>query len=68
VTKLLGSWEPGILGVLEHLGVELPLGFVGLAGEFEPKVCSGHEPRPKGTLATGVTGCLGPAGPSYFQC
>jgi hypothetical protein len=27
-----------ILGVLEHLGVELPLGVVGLAAEFVPKV------------------------------
>ena len=33
---------PLILSVLEHLGVELPLGVVGLAGEFVPKVCSGH--------------------------
>jgi hypothetical protein len=31
-----------ILGVLEHLGVELPLGVVGLAAEFMPKVSSGH--------------------------
>ena len=28
--------------MLEHLGVELPLGVVGLAAEFVPKVCSGH--------------------------
>ena len=27
-----------ILGVLEHLGVELPLGVVGLAMEFVPHV------------------------------
>jgi Na+/H+ antiporter NhaA len=28
-----------ILGVLETLGVEPPLGVVGLAAEFMPKVC-----------------------------
>jgi hypothetical protein len=27
------------------LGVELPLGVVGLAAEFVPKVCSGRWPR-----------------------
>ena len=32
------SSSPLILGVLEHLGVELPLGVVGLAAEFVPKV------------------------------
>ena len=39
VTKLLGSCDPLILGVLEHLGVELSLGVVGLASEFVPKAC-----------------------------
>ena len=48
-----------ILGMLEHLGVELPLGVVGLAVEFAPKVCSGHWPRPEGTGATGWTEFLG---------
>ena len=41
----LRSWcdqPPGILGVLEHLGVELFLGVVELAAELAPKVCSGH--------------------------
>jgi hypothetical protein len=33
-----------ILGVLEHLGMELPLGVVGLAAEFEPK----DQPRQTG--------------------
>jgi hypothetical protein len=28
--------------MLKHLGVDLPLCFVGLALEFMPKVCSGH--------------------------
>ena len=31
--------DPMILGVLELLGVALPLGVVGLAMEFVPKVC-----------------------------
>jgi hypothetical protein len=34
--------DPVILGVLEHLGVDLPLGVVGLGTEPVPKVCSGH--------------------------
>jgi hypothetical protein len=37
--------DPLILGMLELLGVELPLGVVWLAAEFVPKVCSGHWPR-----------------------
>ena len=53
MTKVLGSWDPLILGVLECLGVELPLGVVGLAEELAPKVCSGHQPRQEGTHATG---------------
>ena len=36
-----------VLGMLEHLGVELPLGAMGLAVEFMSKVCSGHRPRPE---------------------
>jgi hypothetical protein len=31
-----------ILGMLDHLGVELPLGVFGLGVEPAPKVCSGH--------------------------
>ena len=42
MTKLLESWDPVVLGVLEHLGVEHFLGVVGLAVEFTPKVCLGH--------------------------
>lgn len=34
--------SPLILGVLEHLGVGLPLGVVGVGAEPVPKVCSGH--------------------------
>ena len=42
-----------ILGVLECLGVELPLGVVGLSEEFVPKVCSGYQLGLKGNCATG---------------
>ena len=43
MTKLLEPCDTVILGVLEHLGVELLLGVVvGLAVEFPPKVCPGH--------------------------
>jgi hypothetical protein len=46
VTKILGFWDPGILAMLEHLGVELPLGVVELAMEFAPKVSSEPGPSP----------------------
>ena len=59
VTKLLGSWDSVVLGVLEHLGVELLLSVVGLAVKFAPKVCSGHWPSPEGTHATGWVEFLG---------
>jgi hypothetical protein len=59
VIKLLGPWEPVILGKLECLGVELLLGVVGLAAECTPKVCSGHQPRREGTCATGRAEFLG---------
>ena len=45
MTKLLGSCQLLILGTLESLGVELPLGVVGLAVEFAPKACSSRQPR-----------------------
>ena len=38
MTKLLGSWDPKILGVLEHLEVVPPLGTMGLSAEFKTKV------------------------------
>ena len=38
MTKLLEPCDTVILGVLEHLGVELLLGVVGLAVEFKSKV------------------------------
>jgi hypothetical protein len=56
VTKLLGSWDPVVLALLEHLGVELPLGVVVLVAEFASKVCSGHQPRSKGTCANSLGG------------
>ena len=53
MTKLPSSWDPVVLGMLEHLGMGLPLGVVKLAVEFTPKVCLGHKPRPEGTHAAG---------------
>jgi hypothetical protein len=44
--ETLESCEPVVLGMLEHLGVELPLGVVGLATKFVPKVCSGPKVCP----------------------
>jgi hypothetical protein len=38
MTKLLGSWESVILGVLENLDFESPLFAVRLSEEFVPKV------------------------------
>ena len=60
MTKLLGSWDPVVLDVLELLEMELPLGVMGLTAEFMPKVCSGHQPRPEGIHATGQEEFLGP--------
>ena len=39
-----------VLGMLEHLGVELPLGVVGLGAELEPKVCTGYRLRLEGPV------------------
>lgn len=38
MTKLLGTWDPKIRGVLELLEVVPPLGTMGLSAEFETKV------------------------------
>jgi hypothetical protein len=38
VIKLLGSWYPKILGILEHMGMVSPLRAVGLSAEFSTKV------------------------------
>jgi hypothetical protein len=50
VTKLLGSWDPMILGVLEYLEVVSPLGEVGPSIEITTNIgqCS-----LEGTQATG---------------
>ena len=40
VPGILRTCDAVVLGVLEHLGVDLSLGVVGLAVEFEPRVCS----------------------------
>ena len=48
-----GTSDPLSLGVLEHLGVEFPLGVVGLAAEFGPQVCSGYQLRLEGTCVIG---------------
>lgn len=40
-----------ILGVLEHLGVGLPPGVVGLGAEPVLKVCSGHWFRLEGRIS-----------------
>ena len=50
--RYLGSW------MCECLGVELPLGAVGLAAEFVSKVCTGHQPRPERICATGLADFL----------
>jgi hypothetical protein len=52
--------DPMILGLLEHLGVELPLRVVKLAVKFVPK---GNRHRPEGTQATGQAGFLHPWSP-----
>ena len=39
-----GISDPMILGMLEHLGVNLPLGVVGLAAEFAHKSAQGTGP------------------------
>ena len=66
MTKLLGSWDSLILGMLEHLGVELHLG-VGLAVELASKLCSGRWPRQIRSNPCHWSGrvpvCLGPTGP-----
>jgi hypothetical protein len=45
-----------ILGMLEHLGVQLPQGVEGLGVDLEPNDCSGHWLRMEGTRATGRVG------------
>ena len=51
MTKLLGSWDPKILDVLEGLAVVPPLGAMGLSAEITTKV---DQCQLKGTQATGL--------------
>jgi hypothetical protein len=55
--------------MLEHLGVEFPLGVVGLAAEFRPKVCSGYPQNGRNPChwSGGVPVSLDPTCPSYSQ-
>ena len=48
-----------IPGLLKCLGVELPLGVVGLGAEFVPKVCLGHLLRLEGICEIGPVEFLG---------
>jgi hypothetical protein len=57
VTKHLGSCDPVILVVSEHLGFEPPPSAVVQAAEFLPKL---NWRRPEGTRATGQAGFLCP--------
>jgi hypothetical protein len=57
VTKLLGSWNLKILGILGHLEVVPPLGTVGLSVVLESKV---DLYRPEETWAAGQAGLLCP--------
>ena len=61
---LLAS-DPVILGVLEQLRGDLPVGVVGLATEFESQIYSGHHRRPEGTSATAQVELLGAWVPRY---
>ena len=45
-----------ILGMSDLLGVEPPLGIVGMGGETAPKVCAGHSCKLEGTRASGWVG------------
>lgn len=47
-----------ILGILEQLGVELPLDVVGMSEKLAPKVCSGNRLRHVGLTYVGLTWCL----------
>ena len=51
MTKLLGSWDPKILVMLECLEVVPPLGTMGLSTEFKTKVDQcWKEPKPLAML------------------
>ena len=64
----LRSWcdqAPGILGVLEHLGVESLPGAVGLAAEFLPKGKLAQTGRNLSHCSGGIPEFLDSAAPSY---
>ena len=67
---VLFTFDPLILGTLEHLRLRLPLGVVGMAVEFAPKVCSGHwlrQTRRNQCHWSGrVPACLGPTRSHVF--
>ena len=52
---ILGSLNPKILGVLQHLQVVSPLGTMGLSSVFETKV---YQNQSEGTRALGQVGLL----------
>jgi hypothetical protein len=54
---ILESWNPNMLGVLEHLEVVSPLGTVGLSAMFKTKVA---QRRPEGTFTAGQVRLLCP--------
>jgi hypothetical protein len=47
--------SPVILGMLEYLGVELPLGVVGMSADPAPKVHSGHWLRLEGKYISSLS-------------
>lgn len=48
--------SPVIFGFVEHLGVKLLLGLVGLSAKPAPKVCAGHNFRSERIQASGWPG------------
>lgn len=66
MTELLRSCDTVILGVLEHLVVELLLGVVGLGVELAPKVCSGTISDQEEPVLCGVPESLDSTGPNYY--
>jgi hypothetical protein len=64
--------SPVILGMLEHLEGELPLGVVGLGVESAPKVCPGHRLRLEGYCISLRDLCIYPlrasTGLPVFSC
>ena len=57
LTKLLGSWDPKTLGMLEGLELVPPLGTVGLSAEFKTKVDSTNWKEPEALIGHGSYVC-----------